>query len=295
MTALPPFKGPLPVAFCPAYALDAGMETVMKSRLLAEMLEAGEAGAVRLFAPEPATEAELGQIHDVAYIAKVLHGTDPYLEFGSWSKEGVASVLLTTGGMRDAVKVALQTGRSGSLSSGLHHARRAYGTGYCTFNGLALAALEGLKTVGRVGILDLDAHFGGGTAEILGDDARVVLADVSVNSFDQWTARDGARHYVECVHDAECYLAAVERACAVLEGVELLIYNAGMDTHENAGGLKGITTEIIRRREARVVAWATQRNVPVLFALAGGYKWGGLTLEGVARLHLETVKAFARE
>ena len=30
-----------------------------------------------------------------------------------------------------------------------------------------------------------------------------------------------------------------------------------------------------------------------LFALAGGYKWGGLTLQQVAELHLETVKAFA--
>ena len=76
--------------------------------------------------------------------------------------------------------------------------------------------------------------------------------------------------------------------------MEFLIYNAGMDTFEKAGGMKGITKEIIRKREQRVVQWARQRKVPYIFALAGGYTWGGLTLEQVAELHLETVKAFAR-
>jgi len=51
---------------------------------------------------------------------------------------------------------------TGSLSSGLHHARRTHGAGFCTFNGLALAALTALEvlTAGaqRVLILNLDAH-----------------------------------------------------------------------------------------------------------------------------------------
>ena len=48
-----------------------------------------------------------------------------------------------------------------------------------------------------------------------------------------------------------------------------------------------------RTREKRVVEWARARKIPHIFALAGGYKWGGLTLQQVAELHLETVKAFA--
>ena len=43
----------------------------------------------------------------------------------------------------------------------------------------------------------------------------------------------------------------------------------------------------------RVVEWARARKIPHIFALAGGYKWDGLTLQQVAELHLETVKAFA--
>ena len=59
------------------------------------------------------------------------------------------------------------------------------------------------------------------------------------------------------------------------------------------GGMKGITKEMILKRERRVVEWARARKISHIFALAGGYKWDGLTLEQVAELHLETVKAFA--
>lgn len=293
MAKAPSFQGTLPVAYGPEYALDQGAETVTKSRLLAGMIQAGEAGEVLLFKPKPATVEELRSIHMAEYVDSVLNGTLSYMEFGPWSPEGVASVLASTGGMRDAVKEALAVGRSGSLSSGLHHARRSNGSGYCTFNGLALAALEGLKHVKKVGILDLDAHFGGGTANILGEDDRVALADVGVTRFDTWQPLDENRHFVAFVEKPEEYLDTVRRSFAVLEGSGLLIYNAGMDTHEMAGGLEGITTDIVREREALVVHWASGRKIPVLFALAGGYQWSGLTLEAVARLHLETVRAFA--
>ena len=88
------------------------------------------------------------------------------------------------------------------------------------------------------------------------------------------------------------YIATVRKALKSLEGVEFLIYNAGMDTHEKAGGMSGITLDVIKEREALVVEWARERKVPIVFALAGGYTWSGLTLKEVAELHLETVRAF---
>lgn len=73
-------------------------------------------------------------------------------------------VLATNGGVVAAAISALEHGTAGSLSSGLHHARRETGEGFCTFNGLAIAAREALSAGARsVLILDLDAHFGGGT------------------------------------------------------------------------------------------------------------------------------------
>lgn len=285
---------PLTVYYSPAYVVEGRMETVTKAKLVADLIEAGRAGAVRLRAPKLATRKELVTIHDPEHVRSTFEDTGAFLEVGPWSLPLLNSILASTGGMRDAVKEALRHGRSGSLSSGLHHARRRAGNGFCQFNGLALAALEALKEVRTVGILDLDAHAGGGTFDILGTDPRVYLADVAVNSFDSWEPTDPTRHFYREVGDPRGYLGHVEDALHFLEPVDCLIYNAGMDTYEKAGGLKGITKDIIRKRERLVVEWARRRKIPHLFALAGGYKWGGLTLAQIAELHLETVQAFAR-
>jgi acetoin utilization deacetylase AcuC-like enzyme len=284
---------PLTVYYSPAYAVDGKMETVSKSKLVAGLIEAGEAGEVWLEAPKPATRRELELIHEAEYVRHTLEDEGAFLEVGPWSRPLLDSILASTGGMRDAVKEALKNGRSGSLSSGLHHARRNSGNGFCQFNGLALAALEALKKVKTVGILDLDAHAGGGTFDILGNHPQVCLADVTVNAFDSWEPTDRDRHFYVEVAQPKRYLEHVEEALNALERVDFLIYNAGMDTYEKAGGMKGITKEMILKREKRVVQWARARKIPHVFALAGGYKWGGLTLRQVAELHLETVEAFA--
>lgn len=284
---------PLTVFYSPAYVVEGKSETVTKARLVAELIEAGKAGEVWLEAPKPATRKELELIHSPEHVRSTFEDRGGFLEVGPWSQALLESILATTGGMRDAVKEALRNGRSGSLSSGLHHARRNSGSGFCQFNGLALAALEALKKVKTVGILDLDAHAGGGTFDILGDHKRVYLADVTVNSFDSWEPTDAERHFYVEVDDPQAYLGHVEDALHALERADFLIYNAGMDTYEKAGGMQGITKDMIRRREQLVIQWARARKIPHVFALAGGYKWGGLTLEQVAELHLETVKAFA--
>jgi acetoin utilization deacetylase AcuC-like enzyme len=157
-----------------------------------------------------------------------------------------------------------------------------------------LAALEALQHVAKVGILDLDAHAGGGTFDILQDHPQVYLADVTVSPFDDWKPKYPERHFYQTVDDPEDYLPQVALALKHLEGIKFLIYNAGMDTHEKAGGLRGINTHLIQQREELVVAWARQRQIPHIFALAGGYTWSGLTIQEVAQLHLETIKAFSR-
>ena len=283
---------PLRIHYSEAFCLPDGPETVTKSRLVAEAVRR-HLPAVEIVAPVPATKQELLAVHDEPYLDGVFGADGGSTAVGEWSEPLLASILATTGGVRDAVEEALRSGRSGSLSSGLHHAGRSYGAGYCTLNGLALAVVRALERVPSVGVLDLDAHCGGGTADILADDPRVRLVDVSVSSFDRWTPSDPRRHHLRIVKRPDQYLEAVDEALARLEGTAFLVYNAGMDAHGDAGGLEGIDTAIIRERERRVVAWADSRRVPIIFALAGGYRWDGLTLEQVADLHLETVRAFA--
>ena len=56
-----------------------------------------------------------------------------------------------------------------------------------------------------------------------------------------------------------------------IDGLGLVVYNAGMDPHEGAGGPRGITADTMAAREQMLFAWTASIGVPVAFALAGGY------------------------
>lgn len=278
------------VFFSPEYVVaGAGLETVSKANIVASCVS--DVAGLDIVAPDPITEGELLAVHSERYVEDVLNG-EGALQCGPRTEETLRSILLTTGGCRDAVHAAIEDGFSGSLSSGLHHAEWDHGKGFCTFNGLAIAATtalaEGFK---RIGILDLDAHCGGGTFDILGHDPDVKLADVSVCAFDVWEPTDDERHHFKLVKDHREYLTEVSAALHSLEGIDFLIYNAGMDAHGHAGGLRGITNKTIRRREAMVARWASERGIPTVFVLAGGYAVS-CTIEDVADLHVETVAEF---
>ena len=74
-----------------------------------------------------------------------------------------------------------------------------------------------------------------------------------------------------------------------------MIYNAGMDPHEDCliGGLDGITTELLAEREQLVFAWAAARDLPIAFALAGGYTGPSMPADRLTGLHRLTVEAAA--
>ena len=278
----------LPIYWGPDYVLGSGVETRTKSGPLAKILIDGEVPGVELIAPLPITREELLVIHDAQYIDGLINDENPEL---------TRSIFASTGGVRDALDAMFVNGTAGSLSSGLHHAKFGKAEGYCFVNGLALVAQRAISKheVNKVAVLDTDAHCGGGTFELVGENEQVLLADVSCNSYDSWQPSSD-RHYLEIVHNASEYLDAVTRALDHLEGVDAIIYNAGMDPFEDCdtGGMRGITREILAERERLVAQWCEDTQTPAMFVLAGGYGGRNLDLDGVARLHLPTIKEFAR-
>jgi acetoin utilization deacetylase AcuC-like enzyme len=269
------------------YVLESELETRTKAKPIAELIISEGVSGVELRSPRKATRAELEEVHSPEYLDSLWNGLQDLLR----------SLLASTGGVLEAVDQALIDGFSGSLSSGLHHAKRTYEEGFCFINGLVIAALRALHIhkLTDIGILDLDAHCGGGTFELIGNDARVRLADVSTNSFDSWKSFE-LRHHLKIVRDANNYLNEVGKALKHLSGVQFLIYNAGMDPFEDCGigGLPGITREVLQRREKLVADWCRENKVPALYVLAGGYAGPKLDLEGVARLHLLTINEFVQ-
>jgi len=289
----------VPVFYSSSYSIAGGFATVGKSSVVARLLRDEPIDGIDLREPRPATAADVARVHDPDYVARVVSGErGQFTEHGS---EFVVSVMASTGGVVAAVEAALSTrGCAGSLSSGLHHARHDRDSGYCTFNGLVIGARRAIDLgAQRVLILDFDAHCGGGTASLierlrLDGITGIEQVDVSVSTFDHYPSSAWA---VCWIADGRNYLGTIDEALDLVidpSSIDLVIYNAGMDAHENAGGAPGVTTEVIRQREARVFEWATRHGCPVAWVLAGGYSSARFPVDEVARLHRITAEQAAR-
>ena len=294
----------LPVFYSPKYLYTAvTSDTTTKAAAVAESLVAQSIPNAVVREPSRAiTESEIALVHSPEYAKAIATGSKRALADSNglcdWTPDFASSRLWATGGVRDAVLEALRTrSNAGSMSSGLHHAKRGHDEGFCYINGLALAALRAINfhKVKKVGVLDLDAHCGGGTFSMVGDNENVFIADVSCNGYDSWKPTS-ERHFLEIVGDASDYLNAVKRSLTHLAGIDAMIYNAGMDPFEDCdtGGLQGITRDVLAEREQLVAQWCEDTQTPAMFVLAGGYGGTNLDLEGVARLHLPTIREFAR-
>lgn len=272
-------------------------DTVRKSSWIAESLRDEPIPGVVVAKPAPLSAAALGDVHDRAYVDAVRTGQPRQLAESqgfAWDPGMWASVTASNGGTVAAALAALDDGVAGSLSSGLHHARRSEGRGFCTFNGLALAAAAVTRCrPGEVLIVDLDAHCGGGTASLIHGSERIRQLDIAVNGFDHYAAEPGTT-WLNVVHSGDRYLDAVRDmlgSWSTSASVELVLYNAGMDPYEgcDVGGLSGITEAVLDERERIVFEWASAHGLPVAFALAGGYVGRRLSRDVLVRLHRSTI------
>jgi acetoin utilization deacetylase AcuC-like enzyme len=274
-------------------------DTTRKAEWVAGSLADSPIPGVNLVAPVPLTRDQVEAVHDPQYVRAVETGTPRtlaesqgfYWDAGLWPM-----VLASNGGAVAAALAALDHGVAGSLSNGLHHARHGSGAGFCTFNGLVIAARAALARGARsVLIVDLDAHCGGGTASLIAGDPRIRQLDVAVSSYDRYA--DGGQSRLVTVGTSSEYLPAVRR---VLEEADrhgapydLCLYNAGMDPSEDCltGGQPGITRGILAERERLVFEWCRARQLPIAFVLAGGYIGPRLDERGLVALHRLTLSA----
>lgn len=287
----------MPIFFSPAFN-DVAMtfETFVKAVALHDHLEAADLAGLTFCAPTALTAEQLCEVHAREYVDAVATGEPHHLAASNgigWDAGLLLAAATSSGGVVDAVLHVLDHGGiAGSLSSGLHHARREEGAGFCTFNGLVLAARRARRAgAARVLILDLDAHCGGGTASLIEGIAGIEQVDVSVSSYDQYTPTEQTRLVLS---RGATYLDDVESALAAIatpDSIDVVLYNAGMDPHEHAGGVPGVTADVLARREAMVFAWAAAHGLPVAWVPAGGYRSSHLGLDDVCGLHRLTAEA----
>lgn len=244
--------------------------------------------------PTAATRDQLTSIHDDAYVNAVITGEPRSLAQSNdfeWCPGMYRAVTLTNGGMVDAARAALRTGVAGVIASGFHHAESSRGMGFCTFNGLVLAAVElrRAELVRRVAILDLDYHYGNGQVEMI---RRYGLNDYLEN-YGVHRAQH-ADEYLDLAH------AQVQRLLSW--SPDLVLYQAGMDPHEHdaLGGVPGMSAARLRARDRMVFEALRAAGVPVAFNMAGGYArdraWlnGGGAVNPVVALHVATFEEACR-
>ena len=267
----------------PAIPLPAGHRfPASKYALLREAVERDRVLGGALLKPSPqASRADLLRAHDAAYIEAVIAGKLDAVAMRRiglpWSEMLVERSLATTGCAVASARAALRHGVSGQLAGGTHHAHRDFGSGFCVFNDLAVAALTLLDdgVVERIAIIDTDVHQGDGTAAILGHDARAFLLSVQGERNFPFRRVPGTLD-VELPDgtEDEAYIAALAPALeqAFAFRPNLVLYLAGADPlREDRLGRLALTLEGLAARDEMVLGRCAKLGVPVAIAAGGGY------------------------
>jgi acetoin utilization deacetylase AcuC-like enzyme len=253
-----------------------------KYRLLRDKLESdGVLAGATLVSSPVAHDDDIARAHDADYVAAVMAGT---LDAGAlrliglpWSEVLALRARTIVGGALAAAREALETGLSGQLAGGTHHAHRGFGSGFCVFNDLAATALT-LTAAGevcRIAVIDLDVHQGDGNATILAGHHGVLVASLhGARNFPFTKATSGIDVALPDGTRDDDYLAAL---APVLERVaafrpELILYLSGADplASDRLGRLDLTFSGMIARDRA-VFELARRLGVPVSIAIGGGY------------------------
>lgn len=276
--SVPVFYSPQMVANSGSYSPSAGKpEQVIQSWQLLGI-------PMQITAPRPVSRDQLVRAHLASYVDGVL---DCRLAngFGNRSAQVAASLPYTCGAMLDACWAALDNG-IGAVApcSGFHHAGYGFGGGFCTFNGLMVAVQDVLtnNAAHKIGILDLDMHWGNGTQDIID---KLGLAS-QVPHYSQ-------HHRAE---ESELFLDGLAQLMTQQFGdCDLLIYQAGADSHihDPLGGY--LSTAQMHQRDDIVFATCLQLHLPVAWNLAGGYQRDEQnSIRPVLDLHDNTFKSYAQ-
>ena len=185
---------------------------------------------------------------------------------------------LAVGGTLLTARLALAHGLACHLAGGTHHAFPHYGSGFCIFNDVAVAArvLLAEGAVAKLMVIDLDVHQGDGTAAIFAGDGRVfTLSAHAASNFP--LRKQTSDHDLPLADDLDddAYLAAVGRLLPeLLEQVQpqLVLYNAGVDPHrDDRLGRLALSDTGLLLRDRMVLEACLRRSIPVATVIGGGY------------------------
>lgn len=255
----------IPVFYCDAMVGDASSfsPSAGKPKPVVESWQAlGIPMTVRDVAP--VSHETLCLAHSADYVKRIFGGQEPN-GFKNKRIDLAETCRYTVASMIEAGREAVHNGNVAVAPvAGFHHARYSKAAGFCTFNGLIVAAqklkLEGL--VQKVGIVDCDVHYGDGTASL------IELLELG-GWIQHYTLGEQLYTTPERVEELLTHLPKVIDGMA---DCNMILYQAGADPHihDPLGGV--MTTDQMLRRDEMVFAKCSAMKLPVAWNLAGGYQ-----------------------
>ncbi|AXT39716.1 histone deacetylase [Alteromonas sp. BL110] len=196
-----------------------------------------------------------------------------------WSQQLIERTRTAVAGTCLTATLALEQGKALNLTGGYHHAFADFGSGFCLFNDLYLAAktMQQTPSIDNVLIIDLDVHQGDGTAKLAEDDRDIFT--LSIHGEKNFPYRkqlsDIDIGLAKGAEDDE-YLGTLEEALTLASRQfqpDAIIYDAGVDVHVNDDlGHLHISTQGVYERDKKVFALADRLGVPIAAVIGGGYQ-----------------------
>ncbi|MDA8621041.1 histone deacetylase [Psychrosphaera sp.] len=247
----------------------------------------------------PVSEELLNLIHSKDYIDAFLTGNiDPKAmkRIGfNWSQQFVDRTRYAVSGTIKTAKLALEHSIAINFTGGYHHAHPTFGSGFCVFNDLSIAAKVAINEslASRVLIFDCDVHQGDGTATCVENEPSIF--SLSIHCEKNFPTRKQQSDFdlgLEKHITDEAYLAhtkgALLSALAAFKP-DFIIYDAGVDIHVNDDlGLLNITTDGIYQRDKMVFETAKLHQIPIMAVIGGGYQ---RDITALTDVHFQLIKA----
>lgn len=249
--------------------------------------------------PSAVTPERLLTHYQPEYVLPLLNGTlerQAMRRIGFvWSEQLIRRSLTAVGGTLKTAELALEHGIALNLTGGYHHAAGDWGSGFCLFNDLYLAANQMLQSPGidSVLIIDLDVHQGDGTALLAQDNPAIITLSLhGEKNFPHRKQQSDMDFPLPKGMADDAYLATLDEALSVAErqyAPDAVIYDAGVDIHENDDlGLLNISTDGVYQRDCMVFDWCRRHELPVACVIGGGYQ---RDIAALVEVHLQLYRA----
>jgi len=272
---------------------------IQKYKLLKTEIENLGVSAIHFQEPKKATKSQLSLCHSQHYINNFLNGTlsnKAIKKMGfPYSNELVERTLLSVGASIQSSEHALRHSFSANLSGGYHHAYSDYGSGFCIFNDLAIAAAHLINTeqADTVLIFDCDVHQGDGTAQITQNHDQIITCSIHCEQNFPRNKQQSTYDFAlpAKTTDAE-YLATLEQAldfCVRIHNPDIILYNAGADIYtKDELGLFDVSLDGVYKRDFFTLNFCKQHQIPLMCGLGGGYQ---RNLSSLINVHKQLFKA----